>query len=154
MSTLPFFVCNIEALFSTVTFSTVTCFGEPLPLYYGLALQDLQDTQDIDLQDIDICICIANVALIIAPILVATSPRPPPTPPPPPPPLPPIFLPLASLIPIRSLAEIFPTVDDPASCKEEFDLLEDFFVHKGISGRNWSVVPQSSNTHRGALAVC
>ena len=153
MSTLPFFVCNIEALFSTVTFSIVSCFGEPLPLYYpyNQTLQDLpsSDRRTDGLNNIDICICIANVALIIAPILVATSP-----PPPPPPPLPPIFLPLASLIPIRSLAEIFPTVDDPASCKEEFDLLEDFFVHKGISGRNWSVVPQSSNTHRGALAVC
>ena len=129
-SQVPFFVCNIEALLYPET-ATYTCFGVPLPYSPAASLANYNN--------IDCCICIANIALVFAPFLALLPPPSAPLPPPPPPlplppPLSPIFSPSASPIDntINSLAEIFPTVDDSVSCKKVFDLLKDLFVRNDI----------------------
>ena len=127
-ASVPSFVCNIEAIFRPFDplNTTYSCFGEPITCCSSLNHYD----------NIDPCICIANIALLLSlimPILPAPPPPPPPPPPrpplpPPPPPTPPPPLNPISLPPAfpilftdTALAEIFTTVADPTSCKKETD---------------------------------
>ena len=128
-ASVPSFVCNTEAIFRSFDPLTTTysCFGEPITWSSSLNNYD----------NIDPCICIANIALLLSLIMpiLPTPPPPPPPPPPrpplpppppptPPPPLNPISLPTAFpiLFTDTALAEIFTTVADPTSCKKETDM--------------------------------
>ena len=111
-TSVPPLVCNYEALirpFDPLT-STYTCFGEPLNAGASLSNYD----------NIDPCICLANVALILYLFVptVLTILAPPPAPPPPNP----IMFDIPGALPENNtpaaLGSIFPAVADSASCKD------------------------------------
>ena len=112
-TSVPPLVCNYEALlrpFDPLT-STYSCFGEPLNAGASLSNYD----------NIDPCICFANVALIlylfVPTILTILAPAPPPPPPPKP-----ILFDISHALPENNtpaaLGLIFPAVANSASCKD------------------------------------
>ena len=110
-TSVPPLVCNYEALirpFDPLT-STYSCFGEPLNAGASLSNYD----------NIDPCICLANVALILylfVPTVLTTSA------PSPPPPQKPILFDIPRALPENNtpaaLGSIFPAVANSASCKD------------------------------------